>query len=281
MKKLGLIAGEGELPAVVARNASRKGLEVIVVSVSREIDPEVSRTAGRVYNVDLHDISRVHEILRNEGITEIAMVGKVWRKETYKPGVEETIERLACSEPDRADTSLLAAFVRDLARQGISVADHLEYLGDAVPDAGILGHVEPSPADWEDISFGFSKAKVISEAGIGQTVIVKNRSVVAAEAAEGTDAAISRAGRLARGCVVVKVAWPSPNWQFDIPTVGPDTIGVMHASGARVLAIEAGKTIIVRREDTVALADEFEIPVVAVGEVDVFEDNDKRRRSVR
>ena len=80
---------------------------------------------------------------------------------------------------------------------------------------------------------------------------------------------------------MVKVAWPSPNWQFDIPTVGPDTIGVMHASGARVLVIEAGKTIIVRREDTVALADEFEIPVVAVGEVDVFEDNDKRRRSVR
>jgi DUF1009 family protein len=281
LKKLGLIAGEGELPAVMARNASKKGLEVIVISVSEEIDPEVADIASGIHRVDLHDISRVREILRNEGISEVAMIGKVWRKETYRPSVEEAIERIAHTEPDRADVSLLASFVRDLRRAGISVANQLEYLGDAVPDAGILGHLEPSPAEWEDISFGFNKAKVISEAGVGQTVIVKNLSVVAVEAAEGTDEAISRAGRLARGCVVVKVAWQDQDKRFDIPTVGPDTIDVMRAAGARVLAIEAGRAIIVRREDTVAFADESQIPVVAVGEVDVFEHNDKRRRSVR
>lgn len=112
-------------------------------------------------------------------------------------------------------------------------------------------------------------------------MIVKNLSVVAVEAAEGTDEAISRAGRLARGCVVVKVAWQDQDRRFDIPTVGPDTINVMLEAGAGVLAIEAGRTIIVRREDTVAFADEAGIPVVAVGEVETFEDNDKRRRGVR
>jgi DUF1009 family protein len=281
LRKLGLIAGEGELPAVMARNASLKGLEVVVISVCDEIDPEVAGLASRIHRVDLDEISEAVEILRKEGISEVAMIGKVWRKETYRSDVKEAIERIAWSEEDRADTSLLSAFVKNLGQAGISVANQLEYLGDAVPERGILGHLEPSPAEWDDISFGFKKANAISEAGIGQTVIVKNLSVVAVEAAEGTDEAISRAGRLARGCVVVKVAWQDQDRRFDIPTVGPDTINVMLEAGAGVLAIEAGRTIIVRREDTVAFADEAGIPVVAVGEVETFEDNDKRRRGVR
>ena len=281
MRKLGLIAGEGELPAIMARNASLRGLEVVVISLCEEIDPEVAGVASCIHRVDLDEIAEVAEILKNEGITEVAMIGKVWRKEAYRPGVEEAIERIAHTEADRADTSLLSAFVKNLGQAGISVANQLEYLGDAVPRRGILGHLEPSPAEWEDIAFGFKKAKAVSEAGIGQTVIVKNLSVIAVEAAEGTDEAISRAGRLARGCVVVKVAWQDQDKRFDIPTVGPDTIDVMLAAGARVLAIEAGRTIVVRREDTLAFADESQIPVVAVGEVEVLEHNDKRRRSVR
>jgi DUF1009 family protein len=281
LRKLGLIAGEGELPAVMARNASQRGLEVVVISISERIDPEVAGIASRIHRVDLDDMACVAEILQNEGISEVAMVGKVWRKETYRPGVEEAIERIAYSRADRADVSLLTAFVQNLARAGISVANQLDYLGDAVPEAGILGHLEPSPAEWEDISFGFKKAKAVSETCIGQTVIVKNLSVVAVEAAEGTDEAIRRAGHLAPGCVVVKVAWQDQDNRFDIPTVGPDTVDVMLSAGARVLAIEAGRTIIVRREDTLAFADESQIPVVAVGEVGIFEHNDKRRRSVR
>ena len=281
MRRLGLIAGEGELPAIMARNASLRGLEVVVISLCEEIDPEVADVASCIHRVDLDEIAEVAEILRNEGITEVAMIGKVWRKEAYRPGVEDAIERIARSEADRADTSLLSAFVENLGQAGISVANQLEYLGDAVPRRGILGHLEPSPAEWEDIAFGFKKAKAVSEAGIGQTVIVKNLSVIAVEAAEGTDEAISRAGRLAGGCVVVKVAWQDQDKRFDIPTVGPDTINVMLAAEARVLAIEAERTIMVRREDTLAFADEAGIPVVAVGEVETFENNDKRRRSVR
>lgn len=281
MRKLGLIAGEGELPAVIARNAAQRGMEVIVVSVSKEIDPAIRDVARSVYRVDFSKPAQVTEILQNEGVREVAMIGKVWRKETYRPDVEKAIEEIAGGEADRADTSLLSAFVKDLGRAGINVANQLEYLGDAVPDAGILGNREPSRDEWNDISFGFGKAKDISKAGIGQTVIVKNLSVVAVEAAEGTDEAISRAGRLAGGCVVVKVAWEDQDKRFDIPTVGPETIRVMLAAGARVLAIEAGRTIMVRREDTLAFADEVGIPVVAVGEVEALEDNHKCRGSVR
>ncbi|HXL03248.1 MAG TPA: UDP-2,3-diacylglucosamine diphosphatase LpxI [Bacillota bacterium] len=281
MRKLGLIAGEGELPAIMARNASLKGLEIVVISVCEEIDPEVALVASGIHIVDLDEMDEALEILKNEGISEVAMIGKVWRKEAYRPGVEEAVEKLAHYEADRADTSLLAAFVKNLGRAGIRVANQLEYLGDAVPERGVLGCSEPSPAEWDDISFGFKKAKAISGAGIGQTVIVKNLSVVAVEAAEGTDEAIARAGRLAGGCVVVKVAWQDQDMRFDIPTVGPDTIKVMLEAEARVLAIEAGKTIIVRKEDTLAFANEAGIPVVAVGEVETLEDNDKRRRSVR
>ena len=281
MKKLGLIAGEGELPAIIARNASQRGREIVVISLCEEIDPEVMSVASCIHRVGFDEVARVAELLQAEGVSEVAMIGKVWRKTAYRPDVEEAVEEIANQETDRADTSLLAAFVKNLGQAGIGVANQLEYLGDAVPEAGVLGHLEPSPAEWEDISFGFKKAKAISKAGIGQTVVVRNLSVVAVEAAEGTDEAIRRAGRLARGCVVVKVAWQDQDRRFDIPTVGPDTISVMLAAGAGALAIEAGGTIMVRREDTVAFADEAGIPVVAVGEVETLEDNDKRRGSIR
>lgn len=281
MKRLGLIAGEGELPAVIVRNAHLKGQEVVVISVSEELDPDVVRLANCIHKIDLSEVPKALEILKKEGINRVAMIGKVWRKEAYRSDVEKTIEGIARSQPDRADTSLLAALIKNLEQAGISVVNQLDYLGDAVPEPGVLGDLNPSLDEWKDILFGFKKAKIISGAGVGQTAIIKNLSVVAVEAAEGTDEAIIRAGRLTQGCIVVKVAWQDQDRRFDIPTVGPGTVEVMVKAAARVLAVEARKTIIVRRKDTLALAGKAGIPIVAVGEVEPFENNDERRGSIR
>lgn len=265
MAKLGLIAGEGELPALVARNASDLGIEVIVVSLSGKLDPGVRAAASRIYRVDLADASAIIPILKGEGVTRAVMIGKVWRAAGFGRGVCRAVNEIARARRDRADTSVLSAFVDRLEAAGIAVLDQLRYLGDAAPREGILGRLDPSPAEWEDVRFGFAMAKRVAAAGVGQTVVVRDRAVLAVEAAEGTDEAIRRGGRMAPGCVVVKVAWPDQDERFDIPVIGPDTIEAMRRARARVLAVEAGRTILVRRRDATALADAAGVALVAVG----------------
>lgn len=264
LAKLGLIAGEGELPALVARNASGLGNEVVVVSLSDKLDPQVSSAASRIYRVDLTDASTILPILKNEGVTQVVMIGKVWRAAGFERKAWRAIQEVTPGKRDGADTSVLAAFVKGLEAEGIVVLGQLLYLGDAVPREGVLGRRSPSPAEWEDVQFGFAMAKHIAGARIGQAVVVKDRTVVAVEAAEGTDDMIRRAGHMAPGCVVVKVAWPGQDDRFDVPAVGPDTVEVMRQMKAAVLAVEADRTIVVRRDDVIALADAAGIAVVAV-----------------
>ncbi len=264
MARLGLIAGEGELPAIVAENASRTGFEVVIASLSPRLDPRAAAVARCVYAVDLADVAEIAPILRAEGVTQAVMIGKVWRAAALDRATWRAMDELAQAKRDRADASMLSAFAEGLRAAGIVVLDQLRFLGDAVPGEGVLGRSSPTADEWEDVAFGISMARCVARAGIGQSVVVKDRAVLAVEAAEGTDEAIRRAGRMAPGCVVVKVSWPGSDDTFDIPTVGPDTVRTMDAVRARVLAVEAGRTIVVRRPDTVALADAAGIAVVAV-----------------
>lgn len=264
MAKLGLIAGEGELPALAARNASILGNEVVVVSLSDKLDPQVSSAASRVYRVDLADVSTIVPILKSEGVARVVMIGKVWRAAGFERGTWRAIQEVTPGRRDGADTSVLAAFVEGLEAEGIAVLGQLRYLGSAVPRVGILGCRSPSPAEWEDVEFGFAMARHVAGAGIGQAVVVKDRTVVAVEAAEGTDDMVRRAGHMAPGCVVVKVAWPDQDDRFEVPAVGPATVEVMRQVKAAVLAVEADRTIVVRRDDALALADAAGIAVVAV-----------------
>lgn len=263
--RLGLIAGEGELASRVAENASALGMEVIAISLTDRLDPAVKAIAARVYRVDLADALSIMPILTKEGVTEAVMIGKVWRADGFRRRrVAGTVERVARGRRDRTDVQVLLGFAEKLKEAGITLVSQLRYLGDAVPQEGVLGCRAPSLSEWEDIEFGIEVAKRVTEAGIGQAVAVRDRAVVAVEAAEGTDAMIRRAGKIASGCVVVKMSWPDQDERFDVPAVGPGTIEVMRKAKARVLACEAGRTIIVRKRDTIALADEAGIAVVGV-----------------
>ncbi len=264
MGKLGIIAGEGELPALAARSALGLGLEVVVISVSDELDPLTAAAASRIYRVDLKDAPSIVPILRSEGVTQAVMIGKVWRAAGFESSAWRAIEEVAPAGRDGADTSVLAAFVKTLEEAGIVVVGQLRYVGEAVVREGILGRAAPSPSEWADVRFGVRAARQVAALRIGQAVAVKNRAVVAVEAAEGTDDMIRRAGRLAPGCSIAKIAWPGGDDRLEVPTVGPRTVEVMREAGAAVLAVEADRTLVVRRDDAIGLADAAGIALVGV-----------------
>ena len=149
--------------------------------------------------------------------------------------------------------------------EGIRILESTFCLSHIIPNAGVLTQREPRRQEWNDIELGVRIAKEIGRLGIGQTVVVKNQVVVAVEAVEGTDAAIQRGANLAKsGCVVVKVSKPHQDLRFDVPAVGVDTIDLLHHVGGVVLAVEAGKTILLEKEDLLRHADSYGISVVGV-----------------
>jgi DUF1009 family protein len=165
---------------------------------------------------------------------------------------------------DRQDDSILGALADFLHERGIRLAPQVDWLGPLMGPAGVLGSVAPSEAQRRDLAFGLRMAKAVAGLDIGQTVVVKEGSVLAVEAIEGTDEAIRRAGALAPGACVVKVAKPSQDPRFDVPTVGPATLSALIESRSSVLAYEAGCTLVLNRERVVARADREGIAVVGL-----------------
>ena len=162
-------------------------------------------------------------------------------------------------------TRLLRGIADELASDGIRIVDSTFCLSGIIAREGVLTRKTPSAAQWDDISSGIRLAKEIGRLGIGQTVVVKNQVIVAVEAVEGTDAAIQRGGQLAKsGCVVVKVSKPQQDLRFDVPAVGVETINSLRQVGGAVLAIEAGKAILIEKEELLRAADDCGIAVVAV-----------------
>jgi DUF1009 family protein len=165
----------------------------------------------------------------------------------------------------RSDDNLLRAVARWLEEQGLPVLDPTPFLRDRLAPEGVLGKHAPSDDEWADARYGLELARGIGRLDLGQTVVVKDRVGVAVEALEGTDACIRRGGDLAKqGAVVVKAVKPQQDRRFDLPAVGPDTVEVMREAKARVLAIEAGATLIMDRDDMVSRADDAKIAVVGI-----------------
>lgn len=169
-----------------------------------------------------------------------------------------------------SDDTLTLALVEELAAEGISVLDQTELLRPLMPQPGVLSRREPTDSELADMRFGLKMAKQIGGLDIGQTVVVKNRAIMAVEAIEGTDACIRRGGQLGRGGVTVaKSAKPKQDMRFDVPSIGPDTIDSMIEAGAVALVIEAGCTLVVDREGMVAKADQNKISIVSMSEDEV------------
>ena len=274
MKKIGLIAGVGRLPVEFARAARGMGVHVIGIGVLPEVDPELEQVAYSYEYINIAKLDRIFKLLKRERVTEITLLGKINKELVYahKELPDLRVLKIFSRLKNFSDDTLTLALVEELATEGISVLDQTELLRPLMPAAGVLSKRQPTEAELADMRFGLAMAKRIGGLDIGQTVVVKNRAVMAVEAIEGTDACIRRGGQLGRGGVTVaKSAKPQQDMRFDVPGVGPDTIDSMIQAGAVSLVIEAGRTLVVDRDKMLEKADQHGITVVAMSEDEVTE----------
>ena len=270
---LGLIAGQGRLPFLVADGARAAGLRVICVGLKDQADQELAQHVDRFYRVPLARPGRWIKQLRREGVIGTIMVGRVakhriytpWRILQYLPDWRAfRIWYRRLHGRDKRNDSLLCALADELASGGVILQDSVQYCREHLARTGVMTRRQPTAAVMRDIEFGWQIVKQMGRLDVGQAIAVKESEVIAVEAIEGTDAMIERAGRLCRagGWTLVKVAKPNQDMRFDVPTIGADTIENLKKNKAICLAVEADKTIIVDLSETIALADKLGISVL-------------------
>lgn len=268
MEKLGIIAGNGKFPLILAENAAREGVEVVAVALSEETDPAIEKFAARVHWLSITQLGKLIKTFKNEGVTRAVMAGQVVKRRMYTSDIiklDLTSARLWASLPDKKGDTILKAVADELSKNGIELIDSTTYMGAYLADKGVMTKRQPDKAELADVEFGFKMAKVIADHDIGQSVAVKDLSVVAVEAVEGTDNCIRRAGELGKGgIVVVKVSRKGHDMRFDVPVTGMRTIEALREAKARVLAVEAGKTLMLDKEEVLAAADESGICIMGI-----------------
>jgi len=264
--RLGLIAGNGVFPMLVARGAREAGLEVVAVAHQGETDPALAGEVAACTWVRVGELGKIIKTFKHSGIDRAVMAGGIKKARLFH-GFRPDLRGAAFLARLRTlhDDKLLRGIADELHSEGIEVVSATELLPRLVPAAGPLTRRSPSARLRADVEFGLTVAKAIGAFEIGQTVVVKDGLVLAIEAVEGTDATIRRGGELGRGgAVVVKVSKPGQDLRFDVPAVGPETIRLMAEVGAAVLAIEAGRTIVLDRERVVADAERAGIAILAI-----------------
>ena len=262
---VGLVAGEGELPAILARAMLARGLDIVAIALSEPIYVQLQPLVRRLHCFGAGQGNKIIEVLRREGVRDLVLIGKVSKDVLFRRWrFDSRAWRVLRRAKSFQDDVLLTEIIREFESEGIRVVEQSYFLPDLCPKGGVLTRRRPTRREWQDIAYGFSAARSVGKLGIGQTIVVKHGTILAVEGMEGTDEAIRRGCRLAHeGAVVVKVSRPGQDPRLDMPTVGVKTLQVMRDGRATVLAIEAGKTIVVGGEAFPRAADESGISVVA------------------
>lgn len=273
-RPVGLLAGSGRFPIAFALKARALGIPVACVGVRFEASTELIPLVDSFHWAGVARMGRMIRCFRKEGCEQVVMAGKItknviyrpWRLFSLMPDLRTIRYWYRRTRRDNRDDSLLLALIDDFASSGLHFASALDFCPELLVKPGTLTRRQPSAREQLDIQFGWELAKEMGRLDVGQSVAVKEKSALAVEAIEGTDRAIARAGELCRagGFVVVKVAKPQQDRRFDVPTVGQQTIETLHKAGGRVLAIEAGQTILLDEAETIALADRYGLSIVAL-----------------
>ncbi|MHC4664671.1 MAG: LpxI family protein [Planctomycetota bacterium] len=275
---LGLIAGEGRLPFIVAAGAKQAGFKVICVGLAGDAEPKLADEVDIFYRVALARPGSWIRKLRKHGATRTIMVGRVakariytpWRILRYLPDWRAfRIWYWRLRGKDKLTDLVLRAIADELASGGIVLENSTMYCKDHLAAAGVMTKHQkhqPSSSVRSDIDFGWQIVKKLGELDIGQAIAVKEREVIAVEAIEGTAEMIRRAGQLCKsgGWALIKTSKPNQDERFDMPCVGPDTIKSLAENGGKWLVVEADKTIIIDKPETIELAEELGIGVVGV-----------------
>jgi DUF1009 family protein len=271
---LGLLAGWGRFPIVVAQKARELGRPVFCVGIKHEASPELAALAAGFAWSGVAKLGRTIRLFKQAGCRHIVMAGKIhkhrflftpWRLLSLLPDLRCLRFWYRRHLRDRQDDTLLLAMIDEFQLDGLEFGSALDFYPELLAPEGVLTRRRPTALEQADIEFGWTMAKEMGRLDVGQSICVKEGAVLAVEAIEGTDAAIRRAGALcpAGGFTVVKVAKPQQDMRFDVPTVGLFTIDTLLQAGAKVLALEAEKTILLDREQVIEMANRYGLTIVA------------------
>jgi UDP-2,3-diacylglucosamine hydrolase len=271
---IGLLAGSGRFPILFAQAARRQGLAVACVGIRYEAPLELRSLCDSFQMVGVAKLGRMIRTFDRAGARRIVMAGKVtknviytpWRVLQLCPDLRTVQWWYRRTRADNRDDSILLSLISEFERDGMTFASALDFCPELLVKEGILTRRAPTAAEQKDIDFGWGMAKEMGRLDVGQSVAVKEMATLAVEAIEGTDRCIERAGQLCRagGWSLVKVAKPQQDMRFDVPTIGITTIENLHKAGARALAIEAGKTILLDEPEVLALANRYGLSIVSL-----------------
>jgi hypothetical protein len=267
-----LIAGAGRLPFLAANGIIASGRRLVLVGLRGFASPRLAGLADETHWVGLTRVGDWIRAMRRVGASEAVMVGSVRKADMYSrfrvlryvPDFRTARVWYATVRHDKRDNAVLLAIADELAGEGIELVSSMKYCKEHLAGEGVLTRTQPGKPQAADIDFGWPIARESARLDIGQSLAVRERDIIAVEAIEGTDAMIARAGALcpAGGWTLVKVARPEQDMRFDVPTIGPETLRNLAAAGCSCLLVEAGRTVILDKPDTLALADRLHIAVV-------------------
>lgn len=273
LNPMGLIAGGGRLPFMVASGARKAGRRVVCVGLLGYAEPALAGDVDAFYQAGVARPGSWIRKLRRHNVTEAIMVGRVTKSHLFTPW------RILHYLPDwrafrvyywrlrgrsKLTDTLLSALADELASGGIYLENSTMYCQEHLAESGVMTRRQPGSQVAEDVAFGWPLAKRLGEMDIGQAIAVREREVIAVEAIEGTAEMIKRAGRFCKagGWTLIKTSKPKQDMRFDVPCVGPETVRDLAANGGKCLVIEAGKTIVIDKPETIALADELGIAML-------------------
>ena len=256
-QKIGLIAGDGKLPQMVARNIREAGHRVIAIGHFGETKKGLQSCVDILKWVHIGELGKIIDFLLEEGVERALLIGGVSKKHFFSQARPDgraikVLSRLR----DKKDDAILRAIVEEIESEGIRVESPVPFLQESMAPRGCWTERKPTPREEKDLRFGWRIAKRVGSLDVGQTIVVKDQIVLAVEAIEGTYEVIRRGGFLGRGDVmVIKVCKPKQDLRLDLPVVGPETVRTLQKAGASALAVEAGKTIVVDKERVIGQAD--------------------------
>lgn len=265
----GLIAGNGRFPLLALEAARKAGMEVVAIGIKEEASPEIEPLAARCYWISLGALSKLIDICKKEGITQLMMCGQVKHAKIFSSIVPDwrLVKLLAALDTKNTD-ALIGGVQKVLAGEGIQLADSTLLLKDLLAPEGVLTKRKPTSDEQRDLDYGRRIAAALSQIDVGQSVAIAERACVALEAMEGTDAMLRRAAALVEGkpLRLVKGSRRRGHLLFDVPVIGPQTISVMAETGTTALAVDAGRTLLLDREDLLSAADKAGVSVIGTRE---------------
>jgi DUF1009 family protein len=262
---LGIIAGNGVYPRLLADGARRAGIEKIVaVAFTDETDTTLEQDVELIEWMRVGQLGRLLKFFRSQGIHHAIMAGQIAPKNLFDLRPDLKALMLLGKLKERNAESIFAAVADELAKIDVDLLPATTFLEDSIAKRGLIAGPKLSPRQEHDVELGWRAAKEIARLDVGQTIVIKNGTIIAVEALEGTNEAIKRGGTLAReGAVVVKVSKPNQDMRFDVPVIGVETIRVAAESGVRVIAVESEKTLLLERDAIADLANRSNISIIA------------------